>query len=90
MRSNRPLSRAWYLKEDVQRFWDYVREGWAEKHLKQWLWWASHSRLEPFRCFARLVRTYLDGILAWDPAVGQQRSTEGDQQQGQDGQPSQL
>lgn len=65
VRSNHPLSRAWYLKEDLQRFWDYVREGWAEKHLRQWLWWASHSRLEPFKRLARLIRTHLDGILAW-------------------------
>ncbi len=46
VRSNSPLSRAWYLKEDFQRFFDYVREGWAEKHLKHWLGWASRSRLE--------------------------------------------
>jgi transposase len=65
VRSNSPLSRAYYLKEDFQRFWDYFREGWAWKHLKQWLWWASHSRLEPFKKFARLIRKHLDGILAW-------------------------
>ncbi|MBU0718567.1 MAG: transposase [Planctomycetes bacterium] len=38
VRSNHPLSRAWYLKEDFQRFWDYLREGWARRHLDQWLW----------------------------------------------------
>jgi len=65
VRSNHPLSRAWYLKEDFQRFWDYLREAWAEKHLRHWLWWASHSRLQPFQRFARLVRAHLDGILAW-------------------------
>ena len=65
VRSNNPLSRAWYLKEDFQKFWDYRHEGWARRHIKHWLWWASHSRLEPFKAFARLVRTHLDGILAW-------------------------
>lgn len=65
VRSNHPLSRAWYLKEDLQRFWDYVREGWAAKHLRQWLWWASHSRLAPFQRLARLIRAHLDGLLAW-------------------------
>ena len=65
VRRNSPLSRAWYLKEDFQRFWDYLAEGWARPHLQKWLWWASHSRLEPFRRFARLVREHLDGILAW-------------------------
>jgi transposase len=65
VRSNNPLSRAWYLKEDFQRFWDYLSEGWARKHLKQWLWWASHSRLEPFKEFSRMIRDHIDGILAW-------------------------
>jgi transposase len=65
VRSNHPLSRAWYLKEDFQRFWDYVREGWARRHLDQWLWWASHSRLDPFKDFARMIRKHKAGILAW-------------------------
>ena len=62
---NHPLSRAWYLKEDFQRFWDYVSEGWAQRHLQQWLRWASRSRLEPFKDFARMIREHLNGILAW-------------------------
>ena len=65
VRQNNALSRAYYLKEDFQRFWDYVYDGWAKKHMKHWLWWASHSRLEPFKDFARMVRDHLDGILAW-------------------------
>jgi len=65
VRSNSPLSRAWYLKEDFQRFFDYVREAWAAKHLTHWLGWAGRSRLEPFKRLARLVRDHLDGILAW-------------------------
>ena len=65
VRSNSPLSRAWYLKEDFQRFFDYVSEGWATKHLKHWLGWAARSRLEPFKRMARMVRNHLDGILAW-------------------------
>jgi transposase len=65
VRSNHPLSRAWYLKEDFQRFWDYLAEWPAQRHLTKWLWWASHSRLEPFKVFARMLREHLDGILAW-------------------------
>jgi len=65
VRANSPLSRAWYLKEDFQRFFDYLREGWARKHLDHWLRWAARSRLAPFKKLARLVRTHRDGILAW-------------------------
>jgi len=65
VRSNHPLARAWYLKEDFQRFWGYLHETWAWRHLDHWLWWASHSRLEPFKQFARMIRTHKEGILAW-------------------------
>lgn len=64
-RTNQPIVRAFYLKEAFQRFWDYKRPGWSEPYLKQWLWWASHSRLAPFVRFARMIRKHLDGILRW-------------------------
>jgi transposase len=64
-RRNLPIVRAYYLKEAFQCFWDYCRPGWAEPYLAQWLRWASRSRLQPFRRFARLIRSHLDGILAW-------------------------
>lgn len=64
-RINQPIVRAYYLKEAFQRFWDYRSEAWAFPYLKQWLWWASHSRLEPFKRFARMIREHLKGIQAW-------------------------
>lgn len=62
---NTRVIRAYYLKEEFQAFWHYVRTGWASRHLQHWLWWASHSRLAPFQKLAKLVRTHLAGILAW-------------------------
>lgn len=64
-RKNQPIVRAYYLKEAFQRFWDYRYPGWAVPYLRQWLWWASHSRLAPFQRFARMIREHLDGVLAW-------------------------
>jgi transposase len=64
-RVNQPIVRGYYLKEAFQRFWDYCHPGWAKPYLQQWLWWASHSRLAPFKRFARMIREHLDGILAW-------------------------
>lgn len=64
-RRNSPIVRAYYLKEDFRHFWDYVSPGCAEKHLTQWTWWASHSRLEAFQKLARMIRKHRDGILAW-------------------------
>jgi len=64
-RKNLPIVRAYLMKEAFQRFWDYKSPGWSKPYLKQWLWWASHSRLEPFKRFARMIREHLDGILKW-------------------------
>lgn len=62
---NLPVIRGYYMKEEFQRFWDYVSPGWAFRHMKQWLWWATHSRLEPFKEFAKLVKKHMEGIMAW-------------------------
>ena len=53
------------LKEDLRRFWTSRSPAWAAGHLKQWLWRASHSRLEPFTKLAARLRTHRDGVLAW-------------------------
>ncbi len=64
-RKNQPIVRAYYLKEAFQRFWDYKREGWSLPYLRKWLWWASHSRLAPFKTFAKMIQKHLEGIVAW-------------------------
>ena len=64
-RLNLPIVRAYLLKEEFQRFWDYVRSGWAERHLRHWLGWAMRSRLEPVKRFARMINAHLPGIIAW-------------------------
>ncbi len=64
-RLNAPIVKAYLLKEDLRRFWDYGATAWAEAHLRQWLWRASHSRLEPFMKLAKTIRAHRDGILAW-------------------------
>lgn len=65
LRLNAPIVRAYLLKEDLRRFWGYRSSAWAEGHLRQWLWRASHSRLAPFTKLAKTIRAHLDGILAW-------------------------
>lgn len=65
LRLNRPIVTAYLLKEDLRRFWTYRYTAWAGAHLLKWLWRASHSRLEPFKKLARMLRAHLDGILVW-------------------------
>lgn len=65
LKLNLPITKAYLLKEAFRKYWDYLQPGRAEPYLRQWLWWASHSRLEPFKDFARMIRDHLDGVLAW-------------------------
>jgi transposase len=65
LRLNAPIVKAYLLKEDLRRFWDYRSTAWAADHLQQWLWRASHRRLAPFTKLAKTIRAHRDGILAW-------------------------
>ena len=62
-RLNLKINRAYLLKEMFRHFWDYTYAGWARRYLKRWFWWATHSRLEPMRDFAWMVRRHEDDIL---------------------------
>jgi len=65
VRWNSPLVRAWYLKESFQLFWTYRQPWRAKQHLLRWMNSAMRSRLEPFKKFVGMLRSHLDGVLAW-------------------------
>jgi len=65
VRWNTPIVRAYYLKESFQLFWEYRQPSRAEAHLQKWMNSAMRSRLEPFKKFAQMLRSHLDGILPW-------------------------
>jgi len=60
---NLKVNRAYLLKEGFRHFWDYTYRANAEKYLDDWLWWATHSRLEPMRDFAWMIRRHKEEIL---------------------------
>jgi transposase len=62
--ANRPLYRAFLLKEELRLLYHLDDPGLAPAHLDSWLTWASRSRLEPFVKLARTIRRHRDGILA--------------------------
>lgn len=62
---NLRINRAYLLKENFRELWTCSKREEAEKFLKQWLWWASHSRLKPMREFARMLKDHQDGVLAY-------------------------
>jgi transposase len=62
--------RAYLLKEDFQRFWEYVSPSWAEKFLDQWCRRTMRSQIEPMKKVARTLRNHRELILNWFRAKG--------------------
>jgi transposase len=63
--------RAYLLREDFQRFWEYVSPTWAGKFLDEWTTRAMRSRLEPMQKVARTLRNHRPLILNWFRARGE-------------------
>jgi transposase len=61
--ANKPLYRAFLLKEELRLLYQLDDPALALAHLDAWLTWASRSRLEPFVKLARTIRRYRVGIL---------------------------
>ena len=64
-KANRPLYRAYLLKETLATILDGHQVHVARRKLHEWVDWAARSRLRPFCRLARTVRGHLDGILAY-------------------------
>ncbi len=60
---NLKINRAYLLKEAFRQFWGYIRPGWAKRYLDKWFWWATHSRLQPMRDFAWMLRRHQKDLL---------------------------
>src|SRR3984957_12210644 len=63
--------RAYLLREDFQRFWDYRSPAWAGKFLDEWTRRVMRSRLEPMKKVARTLRNHRPLILNWFRAKGE-------------------
>ena len=61
--ANRPLYRAFLLKEELRLLYALDDPALAPAHLDSWLAWAARSRLAPFTKLARTIRRHRDGIL---------------------------
>jgi transposase len=61
--ANKPMFRAFLLKEELRLLYHLQDTALAPAHLDAWLAWASRSRLEPFVKLARTIRRHRAGIL---------------------------
>ena len=62
---NKPLTTAYYLKEDLRQLWNQDTKKNAELHLNDWIARAEGSGIAVLNSFARTLRTYRAGILAY-------------------------
>ncbi|GAC1451856.1 MAG: ISL3 family transposase [Isosphaeraceae bacterium] len=62
--------RAYLLREEFQRVWEYASAWWAGRFLDEWTSRVMHSRLEPMKKVARTIRNHRSLILNWFRAKG--------------------
>ena len=61
---NLKTSRAYHIRLNFQELFNQPPEL-AEAFLKNWYYWATHSRLEPIKQAAYTIKRHWDGILRW-------------------------
>ena len=62
--------KGYLMREDFQRFWQYSSIAWAGKFLDDWTKRTMHTRLEPMKKVARMLRSHKALILNWFRADG--------------------
>ena len=65
MKYNLRSVRSHLLREEFQRFWEYVSAGWAGRFLDEWCTRTMRSRLEPMKRVSRMLRVHRALILNW-------------------------
>jgi transposase len=70
LKCNLKAVRAYLLREDFQRFWDYRSPFWAKRFLKEWCTRTMRSKIEPMKKVARTLRSHEALILNWFRAQG--------------------
>ena len=64
-RSKLQTARAWALKEQAMKLWDYSYVGSARKHFGWWYRWATHSRLKPMVRVAKMLKERIGNVLTY-------------------------
>jgi transposase len=70
LKYNLQCVRSHLLREDFQRFWEYISPTWAGKFLDQWCVRTMRSKIEPMKGVARSLQEHRDLILNWFRARG--------------------
>ena len=65
LKVNEPLAIAYYLKEDLRRFWDQPNKAEAEIFLRHWIAKAESSKIPMLAKFAKTLRAHKFGLLSF-------------------------
>jgi transposase len=71
LRANLATVRAYLLKEDLSRFWNYKSTTYAARFLDDWIWAAVRSRIQPMVKFAHTLLAHRQLLLNWFKARDQ-------------------
>ena len=63
--ANLKTARAWAIKETLRSLWDMPTLARGEELYKRWHFWATHSRLQPVKKVAAMIRRHLPGVLSY-------------------------
>jgi len=64
-RLHHKVGRAWAITESLRELWDHATPQQAECFWKHWFWWAAHSRLNPVREVAALLKRHWPNIVTY-------------------------
>lgn len=59
------VCRAWAIKENLRRMWDYRYAAPMRNFFKRWYFWATHSRLKPMIAAAKTLKSHIDNIVTY-------------------------
>ena len=65
LRYNLRTVKAYLLREEFQKFWEYISPTWAGKFLDDWCRETMRSRIEPMKKIVRSLREHRELILNW-------------------------
>ena len=62
---NESLATAYYLRDDLNRFWEQPHKRAAARFLDEWIWDAQHSGVRLLMKFAKTLASRRQSLLAW-------------------------
>lgn len=67
---NLRVVRAYMMKEDFERFWEYKSAYWAGRFLDDWCIRAMRSKIEPMKKFVKMIRKHRELLMNWFKSKG--------------------